>query len=128
MGRKAHIRERKKGTRPALSPSQLIVRCFAERKGDVWQAFCLEFNLAAQGGSFHEVRRKLHEQIDLYLIDILEGDDRQFADQLLNRKAPLAIRSRYHFYKAMRKIIDARDGLGRIFTEVMPLTLADRHA
>ncbi len=111
-----------------MSPRQLIIRCFAERKGAIWQAFCLEFNLAVQGGSFHEVRRKLHEQICLYLHDALEGDDRQYADQLLSRKAPLGIRAKYHGYRIINSFTAAKDGIGRIFNEVMPLTIADRHA
>ena len=39
---------------------QLLLRCYAERVGDQWQAFCLDLSLAAQGDTFMEVKDNSH--------------------------------------------------------------------
>lgn len=120
-----------------MDPKQLILRCYGEKKGDVWQAFCLDLNLAVQGKTFQDVKGKLHQQIGSYLYDALEGEDRQYADQLLTRKAPLPFWAKYYFYKALNTAkdgaSDAKDSLHKFFNEVMPMHVstgnhAHRHA
>ena len=116
-----------------MEPRQLILRCYGEKKGDVWQAFCLDLNLAVQGKSFQDVRGKLHRQIESYVYDALEGEDRQYADQLLNRKAPFYFWAKYYLYKALHGANEARDGIHKLFSEVLPLQIsannqARRHA
>lgn len=106
-----------------MNPKQLILRCYGERKGDVWQAFCLDLNLAVQADSEEEVRRKLHEQILLYIDDALEGEDYQYADQLLSRKAPIGFWLKYYYYKMLCNFHTAKEGICQTFNEVMPLTL-----
>jgi hypothetical protein len=79
------------------SPKRLLVRCFAEPiDGHQWQAFSLEFGLAAQGDSFPEVRHKLEAMLRSYLYDALVGDDREHAEELLTRKATWRVYTRYH--------------------------------
>lgn len=79
----------------------VVFRCYAEKDGDQWVAFCIDLTLAAQADSFPEARQKLHEQIDGYLYDAIAGEDQEFAGQLLSRKAPLRYRAKYHLYSAM---------------------------
>lgn len=107
-----------------FKPQQLILRCYAEQKGNVWQAFCLDFNLAVQGSSSAEVRVKLHSQIREYIYDALVGEDRAYADQLLKRRAPLRFWAKYYFYKTVYNYQLAHNGIREFFNEVMPLTVA----
>ena len=80
-----------------MKSEQLLVRCLAQRKGDLWEAFSIDFGLAAQADTLEEARQKLESQIFDYLHGIFCGDDRAFAEQLLTRKAPLPIRIKYAF-------------------------------
>lgn len=106
-----------------MRPTQLILRCYGEQKGEIWQAFCIDLNLAVQGKTFGEVRTKLHQQIASYLYDALEGEDREFADQLLSRKAPIGFWVKYYYYKVLCSFDAAKKGICRhIFNEIMPLT------
>tara|TARA_R110001583_G_scaffold134993_1_gene286769 strand:- start:805 stop:1131 length:327 start_codon:yes stop_codon:yes gene_type:complete len=107
-----------------MSPEQLVLRCMAERKAEYWQAFCLDLNLAVQGDSFEDVRSKLHDQIGEYLYDALEGEDQQYAAQLLSRKSPLSIRARYRVNKFFSHLHSAKNGVHQFFKETMPLRVA----
>lgn len=80
------------------SPAQLVVRCLVERNGDQWQAFSLDFGLAAQGDSEDEAKKKLDAMIVSYLHDALVGEDCEHAQELLLRKATWSVFVKYHFY------------------------------
>lgn len=105
-----------------LTPAKLLLRCYADRQGNTWQAFCIDLNLAAQGDTYEEVRRKLHLQIDEYVSDALTGEDREYADQLLDRPAPFSIRAKYYILKSLTLVKAVHLDICRLFTEVMPLT------
>ncbi len=121
-------RAQKKIKTPKLKPGQMVLRCFAEQKGTVWQAFCLDLNLAVQGDSRHKVKMKLQSQIAEYLHDALAGEDRQYADQLLTRRAPYGLWGKYYLLKTVPKVISAHNGIREFFNEIMPLTIKCRHA
>lgn len=99
----------------------LMLRCYANKDGDQWQAFCIDMCLAAQGDSFHEVKQKLERMMAEYVYDALAGEDREYAEQLLNRKAPLSQRLTYHVIWLLHRIGVFRDGLHKLFKEPMPL-------
>lgn len=101
-----------------MTPKQLIVKCYAEQEGHDWVAVCLDFNLAAQGDSFEEVKIKLESMINDYVYDALVGEDRRYAAQLLSRRAPLSLWIKYGFIKLK---ITLWHGAGKVFDEVMPL-------
>jgi len=105
-----------------MKPNEILLRCFAERKEDYWQAFCIDLCLAVQGESLAEVKQKLHSQIGDYLQDILGGEDRAYASQLLNRKSPFSIVAKYHLYAVMGHIKRIKDRC--TFQDTMPLKLA----
>ncbi|OGU14587.1 MAG: hypothetical protein A2076_01640 [Geobacteraceae bacterium GWC2_53_11] len=107
-----------------MKPQNLILRCYAEQKGASWQAFCLDLNLAVQGSTRQEVKRKLHEQIGLYLYEALEGEDQAYAHQLLNRKAPIGFWMKYYLYKSLYHVKLAHDGIRELFNEVMPVSVS----
>ena len=72
-------------------------RCYVEQKGEsLWVAVCIDLCLAAQAESCQEAREKLEAQITDYVFDAIKGADQAHADRLLNRKAPLLYRLKYH--------------------------------
>ncbi|WGL63797.1 hypothetical protein QDX81_02025 [Pseudomonas sp. CW003PS] len=109
-----------------MKPIEILLRCYMEKKNGYWQAFCIDLSLAVQGDTIEEVKGKLHEQIYDYLNDIFEGEDRPYASQLLNRKAPLYQRAKYHFYKLRHDISGRWDGIKNSFTfqDTLPVKLA----
>ena len=70
------------------SPVCFLVRCVANKSADQWQVFSLEFGLAAQADTFGTARRKMESMIQSYLHDVLVGEDREHARELLARRAP----------------------------------------
>lgn len=107
-----------------FTPGQMILRCYAEQKGQLWQAFCIDLNLAAQGSSLHEVKHKLHDQIGEYLYDALSGEDRKYAAQLLSRKAPIKFFAKYYYIKTLCQAKIVHDGIRETFNEIVPLAPA----
>lgn len=87
-----------------MRANELLLRCYAERKHGIWQAFCIDLNLAAQGDSFEEVRKKLEDMVFEYVYDAVAGEHREHAEYLLNRKAPLYFRAKWHFARAASRI------------------------
>jgi hypothetical protein len=77
------------------------VRGYAEKVGNQWQAFCLDFSLAAQGDTFAEVKDKLDAMVAEYVYDALVGQDRDYAEQLLPRRAPLRHWLKYYSYRLL---------------------------
>ncbi|QHG89244.1 DUF1902 domain-containing protein [Xanthomonas cucurbitae] len=111
-----------------MRPSELILRCYAERDGALWMAVCLDLSLAAQADSFEEARRKLDEQILDYVKDALAGPDKQHAYYLLTRrKAPASEWLRYYAIKYVAKIARAFHCTARDvkpFREMLPVVPA----
>lgn len=101
-----------------MSPNDLIVRCMARREGDMWVAVCLDFSLAAQGGSLSEARQKLHKQIFCYVKDAYTVDAKH-AVELLSRKAPLADRLMFAWCQFRSRMRPALRKL--VYREALPL-------
>jgi hypothetical protein len=100
---------------------QLVIRCLLEGGGDQWQAFSLEFGLAAQAESAQEVRRKLESMIESYVRDALVGEDREHAYELLvRRKARWQIFARYYLAWAGTHIAKIGSA-GTTYREAVPL-------
>jgi predicted RNase H-like HicB family nuclease len=108
---------------------QLTIRCFAEPKHGQWQAFSLEFGLAAQADTYRAARSKLEAMIEEYLEDALGGQDREHADVLLSRKAAPSVHLYYHwkgFLMFLAGAFHKRDcSEKRVFRE--PWSLSPRH-
>lgn len=86
-----------------MNTVNLLVRCMVRRDGPVWVAVCIDLCLAAQGDTRDAAARALHEQIALYVRDAVTLDAAH-ADTLLRRKAPMAERARYVFWRAARRL------------------------
>ncbi|UHQ19506.1 hypothetical protein LVB87_15160 [Lysobacter sp. KIS68-7] len=111
-----------------MRANQLILRCYAERSGDIWNAYCLDLSLGSQGDTYADARKKLDEQIEEFVQDVLTGEDRPHAVYLLSRRAPLPMWLKYYAIKALIVVIHAF-GLHaptsrKRFKEVLPLAPA----
>lgn len=108
-----------------ISPTRLVVRCLLQHKGDQWQAFTLEFGLAAQADSDREAREKLERMLVSYLRDALTGEDREHAYELLSRKATWQVFLKYHLVWILSHIAGfggrPHDGGGTIYREPLPM-------
>jgi len=109
-----------------MKPSELLVKCYASHEGECWQAFCLDFALAAQADTLPEAKAKLEEMIKEYVYDALIGEDKEYSEQLINRKAPLLEWLKFYWLVAKSRILNVKDGL-QYFLEPLPLTPYDRH-
>lgn len=103
--------------RPYIVVLPIVVRCFAERKDGQWQAFSLEFGLAAQADSLGEVRAKLESMIETYVQEALT-EDRVHAKALLARKGTWGVRLKFYRYRFQSVFRHAR-GTFDIFTEAL---------
>jgi hypothetical protein len=104
-----------------MRPGELLLRCYAEEKWGHWQAFCLDLGVAAQGESEAVVCGKLNAMIREYLHDALTGEDREYAEYFLTRKASFNQWARYYLYVAMQAL-HIKFGTDRVlFKKLVPL-------
>ena len=68
--------------------------CYAEGRPGNWEAVCLDFDLAVQGGSFDEVYKELNESISMYL-EYVRGLPRDEQVRFLSRKVPFGLRMKF---------------------------------
>ncbi len=104
-----------------MSQPRLLLRCYAEAVDGQWQAFCLDFDLAAQADTFEEARAKLETMLAEYVYDALAGEDREFADQLLSRRAPWPMWAKFYFYVFRHRVLRLQSRVHRLFKEPIPL-------
>jgi hypothetical protein len=107
-----------------MKPKDLIVRCYAQKSGDVWQAVCIDLNLAAQDPCLAKAKEKLDAQIYEYIFDAVAGEDRSYADELLNRKAPLSLRAKYYLFFVLQWLDSWKNGGHKSFKLPVPLVPA----
>jgi len=103
-----------------MKPRELKLKCLAEEKAEYWQAFCLDLNLAVQGDSFDEVKKKLEHMIASYVYDALVGEDKEFVSQLIPRRAPISVWFKYYRASFMHRVFKTIDGI-TTFIEPIPL-------
>ena len=77
------------------------LRCYAYRRGDVWEAICTDLDVAVFGPSHKHVTRSLAEAIDLHLETVvgLPSKDRQ---AMLSRRAPRHVRLVLELWSCVR--------------------------
>ncbi|MGH8490532.1 MAG: DUF1902 domain-containing protein [Gammaproteobacteria bacterium] len=110
-----------------MKPTQLLLRCYAERVGNQWQAFCLDLSLAAQGDTFIEVKEKLEAMVAEYVYDALAGEDREYAEQLLARRAPPRDWLKYYWYRVLSRAGAIHEEARRLFISLVPLEPSSRY-
>ena len=67
------------------------LRCYAYRRGDVWEAICTDLDVAVFGPSHKHVTRSLAEAIDLHLETVVGLPDKE-CQAMLTRRAPWHVR------------------------------------
>lgn len=82
-----------------MNAADLVLRCYIKKEQDHFVAVCIDLCLAAQGESIQDARQKLDAQIRGYVEEALTVDS-EYADQLLNRKAPFSQRAYFHWILA----------------------------
>ena len=97
--------------------------CYAWGRSVNWEAICVDYDLTAQGESLEEVRRELDDAIETFLSRVRELPESEQA-RLLNRKAPLALRTRLAFlYWLSRLLTPMRTGLSNRHSFHTPVEL-----
>jgi predicted RNase H-like HicB family nuclease len=76
-----------------------------------WAAYCLDFTLYATGETPEEAMDKLRVIINEYLTDALVGEDQQYADDLLSRRAPWRDWARFYWLTFLQHCRQIKDKL-----------------
>ncbi|WP_305908208.1 DUF1902 domain-containing protein [Methylomarinum sp. Ch1-1] len=108
-------------------PNSLVLRGYAECKDGQWQAFCLDLCLAAQDDTLDGAHEKLRNMICEYVYDATVGEDKAFARQLLNRKAPLQYWVKYYIFLGLSKIGAVKDKARTLLSDTLPLAPMCNH-
>lgn len=87
-----------------------ILHFYGELREGQWTVMCLNFSLAVQAESLSEAKLKINQQVDMYLKDAIEGQDRAHARELLNRSAPAKYWLKYYWHRATKALFNVRDG------------------
>jgi predicted RNase H-like HicB family nuclease len=95
-------------------PSQpFSVHCLIEREQSLWVGHCIELGISVQGDSVEDVRDRLHIAAQAYVDrvgELVRAGDKAGARQLLARKAPAAIRLKYHWANLLAALHIPRNG------------------
>lgn len=106
-----------------MSVDQLLIRCYAQRSGGIWCAVCVDLCLAAQAETLQEAKLKLEGQIYNYLDEAL-NEDKQHAEYLLSRKAPLMDLVKYHAISTINSLHLFRERCYSVFSQPAPFKLS----
>jgi len=110
-----------------MKARNLLLRCFADKNEFGWQAFCIDFDLAAQGATLDEARDRLRGMIAEYVEDAMIGDDQQYAEAFLSRRSPWQLVLKYHLYRLWNKVQSRSKALAPLAFR-SPLPVAPAHA
>lgn len=110
-----------------MRAKELILRCYLVRREDYFFASCIDLGLGVQADSAEEAKKKLEQQIHTYIEEALTVD-REYASQLLTRKAALSEHLLYNWLRFRNWCSGTKprngSGAGKAFEEQMPLRLA----
>jgi predicted RNase H-like HicB family nuclease len=76
-----------------------------------WAAYCLDFTLYATGETPEEAMGKLRVIVNEYLTDALVGEDQQYADDLLSRRASWRDWARFYWLSFLQHCRQIKDKL-----------------
>lgn len=96
------------------------IRCYAYRtRQKTWIASCIDLSLMVERPSLEGSLQALHEQIELYVQDVLDTEDKDSISYLLPRPAPWRD---FAVYYLISLIVRLR-GVFRapVFKEIIPL-------
>lgn len=109
---------------------QITLRAYAKKEGSHWVAVCIDLSLAAQANSSSEAINKLESMMASYVNEALNLH-KDYASQLLSRKAPLSQRLTYYkilflckAHTFFRKNNHNNNSNGKTFSEHYPTQVA----
>ena len=91
-----------------------------QKHDNYWSARCLDFTLYAVGDTVQEAREKLDAQIEDYLYDAIEGIDKDYAAQLLLRRAPWQEWVKYYLVVFLQHFRIVSENLGEAIKSSIP--------
>lgn len=91
-----------------MSNKNILFRCYAYKEESDWVAINIDFTLATQGETFEEVEKKMVAMVQEYILDAATTD-REYAEELLNRRAPMKFWVRYYYYSLLFQFHLLRD-------------------
>jgi len=106
----------------SIRPKNLILRCYGYSSKNAYIGVCIDLNIAIQGDSQQEVRRKMNDAIKSYILSVLDTDDQSSIPDLILRKAPLQDWIIYYWIKI--KVAIRQIPKNSIFKEYLPFHLA----
>jgi predicted RNase H-like HicB family nuclease len=90
--------------------AERTLQCYAHGHPDgVWEAICIDLDIAVQGRSFAEVREFLQTAIESY-VEQAKQERPEDAERLLNRRSPLHVRARYALGAAVGRLFGRAAG------------------
>ena len=70
---------------------------------------CLDFTLAVQSDNLDDAEQLLKEQIEMYLRDAIVGQDVEYAENLLKRRAPMKYWLKYYLFRIRESFTHRRN-------------------
>ncbi len=106
-----------------ISPDRLILRCYGKKqKNGRWYGLCLNFNIAVEADSPHDLKIKLKSAINTYIDATLDTDDSESIPLLISRQAPFLDWVVYYWVRLLISIRKFPDNF--TFNELIPFKLA----
>lgn len=96
------------------------LHCIAKKHDGYWSARCLDFSLYAVGDSLEEAKAKLNDEIDDYLFEALEGEEKDNAAYLLLRKAGFSEWVLFYSLDFMARFNAVKTRIGEAFSPALP--------
>lgn len=97
-----------------------VLHCYACGRNGLWEAVCLDLDLAVQGRSFEEVARLLKESIELHIEGVMDLPENE-RHALLHRPVPLVTRFKFALDAFLTAFRDRpRDGYRHQYTMPAP--------
>lgn len=96
------------------------LHCIIKKHDSYWSARCLDFSLYATGDTQEEAKTKLIDEIDDYLFDAIEGEEKDHAAYLLLRKADAKEWMLFYFLAFVARCQSLKSWIGEAFRPVMP--------
>lgn len=103
-----------------MKAPELVLRCYIKPADGHWVAICIDLCLAAQAETAIDARRKLESHIFSYVEEALTVD-REFAGELLSRKAPVGQRLEYFAILTLYQLRLLGNGMGQAFKTILPV-------
>lgn len=80
------------------------LQCFAHGKGQVFEAICIDLDIAVSGTSFKEVYELLNNAIATYIDDAAKEDE-ETARRLMTRRAPWLVRVKHRLHFVLHMFV-----------------------